>query len=283
MAQASPHGRFIWHELLTHDPDAAIAFYTKVVGWTITPWADDPSYRQWTAPGGKAVGGVMSLPPDVEQLGAPPHWLFYLGVPDADATARDAVARGGTILTGPIEMTGIGTFAVLSDPQGAVFAILQAADRPARREAPPQPGDFSWHELMTTDREAAWDFYHALFGWEQTDSMDMGNGNLYQMFGWTGMSLGGIFNQTPDMPFPPNWVSYAMVPNADAAARRVEAAGGQVLTGPMDAPGGDRIAVCLDPQGAAFAVHSTAQVVQARPVLAARKPGRPVKKAPPRR
>jgi predicted enzyme related to lactoylglutathione lyase len=136
---------------------------------------------------------------------------------------------------------------------------------------------------MTTDREAAWDFYHALFGWEQTDSMDMGHGNLYQMFGWHGMSVGGIFDKTPDMPFPPNWVSYAMVPNADAAARRVEAAGGQVLTGPGDAPGGDRIAVCLDPQGAAFAVHSTAQVVQARPAPAARKPGRPVKKAPPRR
>jgi predicted enzyme related to lactoylglutathione lyase len=180
-------------------------------------------------------------------------------------------------------MTGIGKFAVLSDPQGAVFAILQAERQPTRREAPPRPGEFSWHELMTTDREAAWDFYQALFGWEKTDSMDMGGGNRYQMFGWSGMSVGGMFNKAADMPFPPSWVSYAMVPNADAAARRVTAAGGQVLMGPMDVPGGDRIAVCLDPQGAAFAVHSTAQVVQATPAPSARKPrGRPVKKAAPR-
>jgi predicted enzyme related to lactoylglutathione lyase len=279
--QPSPYGRFVWHELMTHDPDAAIAFYTKVVGWTITPWADDPSYRQWTAPRGRTVGGVMRLPPEAEQLGAPPQWLFYLGVADADDTVGAALERRGKVVNGPVEMTGIGKFAVLNDPQGAVFAILQAPAQARRRQAPPTPGDFSWHELMTRDREAAWDFYHALFGWEKTGSMDMGNGRRYQMFGWNGISVGGMFTQTPDMPSPPNWVCYAMVPNADAAARRVQASGGQVLKGPMDVPGGDRIAICLDPHGAAFAVHSTAQVVRARPVPKPR--GRPVKKAAPAR
>jgi uncharacterized protein len=285
MPPPSPFGRFVWHELMTDDPDAAIAFYSKVVGWTITPWADDPSYRQWTAPGGKTVGGIMRLPPEGEQLGAPPHWLFYLSVADAEATALEAAARGGKVLTGPVEMTGVGKFSVLSDPQGAVFAILEAAG-PARQDAPPAPGDFSWHELMSTDWPAAWDFYHGLFGWQKTDAMEMGPGNVYQMFGWKGKAAGGMYNQPPETPRPPHWLSHAMVPNADAAARRVRALGGQVLNGPMDVPGGDRIAVCLDPQGAAFAVHSTAQVVAARPVRTVKKKsragkatGRPAKKA----
>ena len=66
-----------------------------------------------------------------------------------------------------------------------------------------------------------------------------------------------MFNKPPEMPFPPNWLQYIQVDSADGAAERVKANGGQVLNGPMDVPGGDRIAQCLDPQGGAFAVHSS--------------------------
>jgi predicted enzyme related to lactoylglutathione lyase len=273
MPRSSSPARFFWHELMTDDPDAAIAFYTKVVGWTVTPGDADPAYRQWTAPGGRSVGGVMRLPPEGEQLGAPAHWLFYLGVPDVDETARQATARGGKVLTGPVEMIGLGKFAVLSDPQGAVFAVLERAG-PPRGDAPPGPGEFSWHELSTTDAGAAWSFYQSLFGWEQTGSMPMDGAGVYQMFGWKGMSVGGMFTKTPEMPIPPHWVCYATVRNADAAARRVRSLGGQVLKGPMDIPGGDRIAICLDPQGAVFAVYSTAQVVEARVAPRKRKPAK---------
>jgi predicted enzyme related to lactoylglutathione lyase len=55
---------------------------------------------------------------------------------------------------------------------------------------------------------------------------------------------------------PPNWTIYIRVDSADAAAERVKANGGQVINGPMDVPGGDRIAQCMDPQGAVFAVHA---------------------------
>jgi uncharacterized protein len=61
------------------------------------------------------------------------------------------------------------------------------------------------------------------------------------------------------MPSPPNWLQYIQVDSADSAAERVKASGGQVLNGPMDVPGGGRIAQCLDPQGGAFAVHSQGQ------------------------
>jgi uncharacterized protein len=65
-----------------------------------------------------------------------------------------------------------------------------------------------------------------------------------------------MFNISPEMPMPPGWLHYVRVDNADAAAERVKASGGQVLNGPMDVPGGDRVAQCVDPQGASFAVHS---------------------------
>ena len=79
---------------------------------------------------------------------------------------------------------------------------------------------------------------------------------MYQMYGRAGIELGGIFNKTPDMPGPPRWLHYIMVDDVDDAADRVRAAGGRVINGPMDVRGGDRIAQCVDPQGAMFALHA---------------------------
>ena len=79
---------------------------------------------------------------------------------------------------------------------------------------------------------------------------------VYQMYGFGGVPMGGIYRKPKEMAAPPNWVSYALVPNADAATEQAKKLGAQVLNGPMEVPGGDRIAVCLDPQGVAFAVHS---------------------------
>jgi hypothetical protein len=119
----------------------------------------------------------------------------------------------------------------------------------------PVPGGWSWHELATTDREGAFKFYSALFGWVKTGDMDMGEAGIYQMYGLGEIPMGGIYNKTHEMPVS-NWLPYAMVPNADDAAATAKKQGGTILVGPMEVPGGDRIAMMLDPQGAAFAVHS---------------------------
>jgi predicted enzyme related to lactoylglutathione lyase len=55
---------------------------------------------------------------------------------------------------------------------------------------------------------------------------------------------------------PPHWGIYFRVPDVDAAAERVKSNGGQVLNGPMDVPGGDRVVNCMDPQGAFFSLHA---------------------------
>jgi predicted enzyme related to lactoylglutathione lyase len=119
-------------------------------------------------------------------------------------------------------------------------------------------GEISWHELTTTDHAKAYDFYQKLFGWEKTSAMDMWEMGEYQMYGRGEETLGGMWTKPADLPMPPNWLYYIRVANVDDAAERIKTLGGQVLNGPMDVPGGDRIAQCMDPQGAAFAVHSRA-------------------------
>lgn len=252
----TPKGRFGWHELYTSDPVAAQAFYTNVIGWTTQIWEGGPEpYTMWVA-GEVPMGGVMKLPPQAVEAGAPPNWVAYVTTPDADATIARAKQLGGSLVWGPFDVPTVGRFGGLTDPQGAHFAILQPSGDPPGHDGASAMGEVSWHELATTDWEAAWAFYSDLFDWQKADAMDMGEMGTYQMFGRGAHPLGGLFNKPPQIPVP-NWLPYVRVPDLDASLERVRAGGGQVLNGPMEVAGGDRIAQCMDPQGAAFALHES--------------------------
>jgi predicted enzyme related to lactoylglutathione lyase len=90
------------------------------------------------------------------------------------------------------------------------------------------------------------------------DSMDMGPGGSYDMFGVGDVTLGGMMNKMPELPVPA-WGYYFNVGNINEAAERVRAGGGQVVNGPMEVPGGGQwILQGVDPQGAHFALLGTA-------------------------
>jgi len=260
------HGRFVWYDLITTDPDGAEDFYTKVTGWGTAPWEGSPEetagepYVMWTA-GGEPVGGKARLPEEAMAQGAPTHWLSYITVPDVGAVVEKTKALGGSVTMDPTTMTGVGTFAILRDPQGVVFCPFTPEEGAGGEVSPAQIGHFSWHELYTTDQEAAFEFYSEIFGWKKTEAMDMGEMGTYQMFGPgvdTEFSYGGMMNKPADMPAPPHWLYYIKVADIHEAAERVSQNGGQVWNGPMEVPGGDMIAMCMDPQGGAFALHAAA-------------------------
>jgi predicted enzyme related to lactoylglutathione lyase len=204
------------------------------------------------------LGGVMTLPEEAKKGGAPPHWMAYVGTEDVAATADQAQKLGAKVLVPPTEIPNAGTFAVLEDPQGAVFSVYTPPEDSPLSDAPPKRGEFSWHELATTDRKSAFDFYSKLFGWKETESTDMGEMGVYQMYGQTERTLGGMFNKPPEMPAP-CWLYYITVDDVEHSVEQVKAMGGRVLNGPMEVPGGDKVAQCQDPQGAMFAIHSSAQ------------------------
>lgn len=260
------HGRFVWYDLMTTDPDGAEDFYTKVTGWGTAPWEGSPEdtagepYVMWTA-GGEPVGGRARLPEEAMAQGAPTHWLSYITVPDVGAVVEKTRALGGSVTMDPTTMTGVGTFAVLRDPQGVVFCPFTPEEGAGGEVSPAEVGQFSWHELYTTDQEAAFEFYSEIFGWKKTEAMDMGEMGTYQMFGPgfdNEFSYGGMMNKPADMPAPPHWLYYIKVADIHEAAERVKKNGGQVWNGPMEVPGGDMIAMCMDPQGGAFALHAAA-------------------------
>ena len=245
---------FVWYDLMTTDPTAAKAFYTAVAGWGTEEWNTPDGkmpYIMWTTEG-KAKGGIGEIK---KEQNIPPHWVAHISSANVDNTVEQAKQLGGKVVHGPMDIPTVGRFAIMTDPQGAVFSVFtpkNTNDESANRSGKPL---MSWHELHTTDYLKAFDFYSTLFGWQKTEAMDMGEmGGIYQMYGVGKESYGGMFNSSNANP--PNWLFYITVDDADAAAKRVTQNGGKVLNGPMDVPGGGRIAQCMDPQGAAFAVHS---------------------------
>jgi hypothetical protein len=196
--------------------------------------------------------GLQPMPEGAE---APPNWLGYIGTPDVKATTELAESLGATVFVRLMEIPTVGTMSVLADPQGAMFAAYTPATAADCPVMPAGIGEFAWHELATTDIDAAFAFYQRLFGWEKHEVHDMGHMGLYMEYGVPGLSLGGIYTKPAEMPGPPSWLYYVRVPDLDAGVERVKAQGGSVILEPIDVPGGDRVAVFADPQGAAFAFY----------------------------
>ena len=251
-----PQGRFCWYELLTTDPKAAPDFYGKIAGWGTMPWeGGGPPYTMWMN-GEGPIGGIMQLPDEATAAGAPPHWLAHVSTPDLAATTAKVKKLGGEVVN-QMKIPTVGEFAIIRDPQGAAFSAFQSEGDAPGHDEPARLGEISWHELATDGWEDAWTFYSGLFDWQKADAVDMGEMGLYQMFTRGAHPVGAMFNRPPEMPVS-SWVYYVRVPDVDAAAEAVKEHGGQVLNGPMEVPGGDWIAQCMDPQGAMFAVHASA-------------------------
>jgi uncharacterized protein len=115
-------GTLCWADLMTPDPLHDRQFYADLFGWQVTPGPDDPHGYLHIKNGERFIGG---MPPGALQPGVPPHWLIYLLVSNCDASADKAKSLGAHIVFGPSTMGGVGRWAVVADPQGAIFAIFQ--------------------------------------------------------------------------------------------------------------------------------------------------------------
>lgn len=115
-----------WNELMTRDVATAKRFYSDVFGWTYDEQDMGPGGIYNVIEGGEnnGWGGLMAMPPDVPEM-VPNHWMVYFTVADLDATLAKATGAGGTIGTGPMDIPGIGRFAMVHDPSGGAFSVLE--------------------------------------------------------------------------------------------------------------------------------------------------------------
>jgi uncharacterized protein len=245
---------FVWYDVMTTDTKAAEDFYRAVIGWEIKDSGMTDRYYAILSSGSAMVGGLMPIPDDAK--GMPPAWTGYIGVDNVDDYAKRVKAAGGQILREPADIPTVGRFAVASDPHGAGFILFSGASDQAPTPAPAgTSGHIGWHELMAGDLDSAFGFYSGLFGWTKADAHDMGPMGIYQLFSAGGAPIGGMMTKPASMPTP-HWNYYFNVESVDAGAERTKKAGGQIVNGPMEVPGGMWIAQGVDPQGASFAILS---------------------------
>ncbi len=247
-------GRPVWYELMTTDTAAAETFYKNVVGWTAAPFESSPDpYTIFNRHSNVGVAGLMKRPAGMTM---PPFWAMYVAVPKFEDAVAHIERLGGSGLSPVIDLPSVGRLQMMKDPQGAAFYIIQPSSE-ERPETAPEIGEGSWHELMTSDAPAAMQFYSEVFGWQPSQTMDLGPMGKYHMFNRPHGMIGGMMNKPPEMAqAPPYWAIYFRVPDINAAAERVKANGGTILNGPMEVPGGDWILNAMDPQGASFALHA---------------------------
>lgn len=252
------HGRFIWYELMTSDTAAARKFYGEVVDWTFHDMPMPGMTYTVLQAGGRGIGGLMGIPADAAAMGVPPNWTGYVAVDDTDAAVAKVKALGGSVMREPTDIPTIGRFAVVADPAGAVIAIMTPApmDSPPEPIAAGTPGSSAWRELYGADPKSGFDFYGDLFGWKRDEAMDMGPMGVYQLFSNQDGQVGGMMRKPDQVPVAA-WAYYFQVGEIDAAAARVKGAGGQILNGPMEVPGGGWIVQAMDPQGAMFALFGS--------------------------
>jgi hypothetical protein len=111
-------GTLCWADLNTPDRATAQKFYSGLFGWTFDPGREEYIHIK---NGDKFIGGSMPAPPNV-----PPSWMIYLQVEDCDVSTEKAKALGGQVCMGPTTIENAGRMSVISDPQGAVFALFQS-------------------------------------------------------------------------------------------------------------------------------------------------------------
>jgi predicted enzyme related to lactoylglutathione lyase len=243
---------FIWHDLMTSDVEGAKKFYGEVVGWTFE--TQMPEYSV-ASTNGSGMAGIMATPENLKDM--PPFWSGYIYVTDVDETCAKIRKLGGKIHREPWNVPHVARMAVVGDPTGANFNIMQ----PFPRESGGLPlssamGAVGWNEAHVGDLVVAWEFYTTMFGWTKGTVMAMGAMGDYVLFQIDGKDVGGMMKKQQMLPMP-MWLYYFNVDGIDAAMERITKAGGKIAMGPHQVPGGNWIVSAFDPQGANFNLLST--------------------------
>jgi predicted enzyme related to lactoylglutathione lyase len=241
-----PPGTFSWTDLGTTDAVSATRFYTELFGWEAeeTP-AGEGTYAMLRL-SGRAVAGLYGRDASV----APPAWLSYVTVADADDVAARAEQAGATVVEPPFDVADAGRTAVLRDPTGASFALWQPGVHVGAAVVN-DPGAMCLNQLNTSDPAVAERFYTDVFGWR----IDFAGNDEQAYWGLfnDGRLNGGMMPLPAGSPAPSHWLVYFTSADLDASAAEAERLGGRVLVPPTAIPSG-RIAVLADPQGAVFAL-----------------------------
>ena len=236
-------GHVVWHDLITPNLAQSQTFYGSVFGWQFQ--AVNDSYTLASLDG-KLIAGIAEL--DNKQNAS--HWLSLISSKDIAAVSEKTIAAGGKVLVSSTEIKGRGTIAVLEDPQGAVFSLINTVN--GDPETQQTDNGWIWQEVWSDNPEQSKAFYQSL-GNYSAQNKPLSNGN-YSYLALNGTPAIG-FVKKPDAEIGNTWVNYIKVADVDATLLKVTAAGGIVLMAPNDKVRSGSVAIIRDPAGAGIVIQ----------------------------
>lgn len=250
MLDAGTYGAINWLDLTTPDVADSVHFYRDLFGWTIKKVTTEMGDYYVGEVDGFETAGMMEQDPDAQ--GMPSTWTTFIYVEDIDATVASAAGAGGRVATPPFAIPGDAMVAVLTDPTGAMFAVIAGGERPIGPYPSSEAGRACWFELLTRDVAAAEGFYSAVFDWKPVSEPTAG-GPEYTVFKLADEDVAGMMEMPSGVPLaaPAHWTPYFAVEDCAAAAARAIDLGGCVLVPTMTIEVG-HFAVVQDPAGAKF-------------------------------
>ena len=246
-------GTFCWAVLGTVEPVAAKAFYLRLFGWEPVdrPMGPEGVHTMFRIDG-REVCALYDQGPGGPGSGdqGPPAWLSYISVDDVEAATARARQAGAVGTPEPFDVDGAGRMTLVEDPTGAHVALWEPRAT-IGAEIVNVPGAMCLNQLNTSDPGRATQFYADVFGW-RIESVGTDDQPYWGIFNGPGLN-GGMMPLPPGAATPSHWLVYFATADIDGSTGLIGELGGRVLVDPMPVPGG-RIAVALDPQGAAFAL-----------------------------
>jgi predicted enzyme related to lactoylglutathione lyase len=237
---AAENGQALWLDLVTENGDAAAAFYHQLFGWEIV---ERPGRSSIIRHQGRDIAALFEIRDAIKDT-PESQWLVGIVAEDLEDAVASARSNGGTILRQITEVPDSGRYAVIRDPQGALFVL----GRPTRDfGGPREPGFFVWAELWSDDLDASAAFYNKVLGY-QRGSVERPNGS-YSVFETGGVPRTGLV-ATPSEDVKPVWAPYLGVADVQAIVKRTPELGGRVVLEPSEDHGGGRVALIEDPSHA---------------------------------
>lgn len=243
-------GKVVWADLVTPDLESARRFYAGMFGWTFQDVVTGEKQFVVALLDGRPVAGLVrqAMPAGEKKQ---PAWLTFIAVSDAAQAEKAAVAHGGKVLVPLRDYPKRGRQAILADPQGAVFAVLQSGSGdPPDILAP--AGGWIWSSLITVDPDAGAAFYQSLFGYEVFE-LESDDGREHLLLAAEGYARATANSPPATAPnLHSHWLNFIRVANTADATRKAVALGGRVLVQPHPDRHDEMVAVVADPSGAPF-------------------------------
>jgi predicted enzyme related to lactoylglutathione lyase len=242
-------GRTSWHDLVTPDIATSQKFLTEVFGWSFGETHSGEKLEYAVASvDGHPVAGVAKAKETGTKAS---QWLTFVTVADLDAAMAAATAAGATVAVKPTKIKDRGEGALLLDPQGAPFGLLEGG-RPAPQGPAAPVKTWVWHELFTTDVEGAATFYQKLFGVRRR-MVKVGDADHLLLQVDTIPVVGVLKSPKPEIR--PHWLPFIRVADINAVIAKTTEMGGRVILAPRPDLRNGTVAIIADPTGAAVGVQ----------------------------